>query len=276
MSEWVKSSRWQGVLTEMEKDEPYVIIRQHDGQQGIGTELLSQIKEINETMRRKGCQFTLSTVLRDPAKRSESHMHFLNTLQRRHFKRPVNENNHNISEVQQAWAHDTADYMTDFLIKNSYYENNLPNILFGPRTEETRLGYPSIQPASPSQVQQAIEVLSMFDSVGRLEDIGSYLSQMTKFLGLAETVKIQKSNSNTKRYFTTSDRFYEIACSYLHGDEALYHHFFPGVQTTCDQVGMKLAGNAVAGITESDSNTSTAATRRRPPAPAFILSEAFV
>jgi hypothetical protein len=263
MSEWAKSSRWQGVLTEMEKDEPFIIIHQHDGQQGIGTQLLSQIKEINETMRRKGCQFTLSTVLRDPAKRSESHMHFLNTEQRRHFRRPLNENNCNVSEVQQAWSHDTTDYMTDFLLNNSYYENSLSSILFGPRTEETRLGDPNVHPASPSQIQQAIEVLSQFDVVGRLEDIKSYLSQMTNFLGLAETIKIKISNSNSRRYFTTADRFYEIACSYLHGDEALYHHFFPGVQTTCDQVGMKSAGNAVAAIAESDSHMSTAATRRR-------------
>jgi hypothetical protein len=200
--------------------------------------LLPQLKEINETMVRKGCRLSLVTLLRDPAQWSKSDILFMNAQRRRYHRTPLSEKNCNVSELVRMWAVDTADYVTDFLVEKSITRmSHLPYDVkkTGEIVSEMH-GTPGHQPASPALVNEAINVLSEFDIVGRTEEFDAFLAQVRSLLGVKNEAPTPKTNKTPTGYLELPPDFYEIMCPYLQGDEALYHHFFPGSVTTCDEL----------------------------------------
>jgi hypothetical protein len=115
------------------------------------------------------------------------------------------------------------------------------------KTNEVLPGIPNKakhKAATPATLRDAINVLSQFDYVGRAEDFEAMRAKALEFLGVQNDVKVDDQLVHYKKYLELPDDFNEVVCPYLQGDEALYHHFFPGAKTTCDKLDSTSSGGA--------------------------------
>jgi hypothetical protein len=235
MSNWPESKVWQKAMKELDKDRPHLLIHQHNLNSGFGRYLLPQMQELNETLQRKGCRLMPVTLLRDPLRRCDSHMHYKN-----HFLNIVRKTERN-SDIS-AHAHSFANISADYQVRYILYGNDLNEM--EEASTPSRPGVPTyfttvtVQKyggsATAEVAQEAVDILSRFAEVGRTENMEDFGNQINKLLGLQKPLVIEKSNTISVRHFETPPDFADYQCPLLKQDEMLYHHFFPNSTTKCD------------------------------------------
>jgi hypothetical protein len=200
MEAW-NSSRWRVVLRELQTPKPRILVNYHSCPPGFAT-LLPQLADIEDGLRQKGCSLLLTTMLREPVARMQSHLNWW----------PVRTW---LSSNLRSVSARLADYQTKFIMFGGER--------FWPDPYNTTRG----SPATDELRANASAVLSRFGIVGRTENLSDFVRCVQTAIGHTPNRRpsalphVHALSHRRSRNLLTPDRLW--IAERERGDSELYH-----------------------------------------------------
>jgi len=208
---WNMTEKWWGVMSEVEKPEPKVLVHTHHNMPGLGnsffaTEILAPMAH---KLAKKGCELRFATVLRDAVEHVKSAAFFGRVRNRRQMDR---------------YGPRNSNPMTKYVVYN--YQSQWPRGF---------KSFPSPEGVDEKLIASAKSILSNFSLVGRTEDLGNFVRKMNIMLGWPEEQTAERANTTPleNHYKLGTDEIAKLQ-EYNKLDNKLYKQFCVGSrQSVC-------------------------------------------
>jgi hypothetical protein len=179
---WKTAKGWSKIEKALQGDSPKLVMHHHDGMPGLSNEeLRSVLNATRHSLKAKGCELTMATVLRSPVARFVSDVNF-------HSLSYGDNETRSYSELQQ-------NLQLRYLLLNSHHYTSEDATL--PRPEAEKRCNPvkiAVRVANglrtftqcrepPLQETKAREALDLYDLVGDSADLGSFADAISERVG---------------------------------------------------------------------------------------------
>ena len=154
---WEKTKQWSGLMTALNESRPRAVVHMHDGFGGMGEEYLEQV--VRPLAKRfeaeqSPCRVALTTVLREPVSRHFSHVKVDNDVTQASY---------------DAFTRASSSFTIKYLLFTTDWRD--PRLFAGDAALDARL------------LEAARTMLSHFELVGRMEQLGDYLRALEAHMG---------------------------------------------------------------------------------------------